>query len=89
MAMANHGAKNNKRKYSQPPAEDRYNSQGVHQQLACYRYWTHLVEGRNTKIWDPLKTPTSIWKWRSSSYLKTHIKEASWKGVGKVSNHLI
>jgi hypothetical protein len=87
-AMANHGANKNKRKYSQAPAEDRYSSLEVHNQLACYRYWSHIVEERNTKIWDPNKTPTSIWNWRSSFYLKTHINESSWKGVAKVSYNL-
>jgi hypothetical protein len=47
--MANHGATKNKIKYAQPPPEERYNSHEVHKQLACYRYWTHLVEGRNSK----------------------------------------
>jgi hypothetical protein len=87
--MANHGANKGKKKYQQPHPEDRYNALEVHRQLSCYRYWTNLIEGRNTRLWDPNKTPTSIWNWRSSKYLQTHIVESSWKGVAKVSNRLI
>jgi hypothetical protein len=85
--MANHGANKSKRKFAQPPAEDRYYALEVHKQLACYRFWCHLVEGRNTKLWDPNKTPASIWNWRSSNYLKYHIEEGSWKNCAKVSYH--
>jgi hypothetical protein len=85
--MANHGANKNKRKYEQAPAESRYNKLEVYKQLACYRYWCHLTEERNTKLWNPNKTPTSIWNYRSSNYLKAHIEESSWKGIAKVSSN--
>jgi hypothetical protein len=85
--MANHGANKSKRKFTQPPAEDRYYALEVHKQLACYRYWCHLTQERNTKLWDPNRTPTSIWNYRSSNYLKAHIEEGSWKGIAKVSSN--
>jgi hypothetical protein len=54
--MANHGANQSKKEYIQPPAEDRYNSLEVSKKLACYRYWCHLIEERNTKLWHPKKS---------------------------------
>jgi hypothetical protein len=76
--MANHGANQNKKRYIQPPAEDRYDSLEVAKKLACYRYWCHLIEERNTKLWNPpLKLPASIWNWWSSNYIQTHIKQTS------------
>ena len=87
--MANSGANKNKRKYQQPPAEERYDKLEVAKKLACFRFWTHLVEKKETKIWNPDRTPGSIWNYRSSLYLQSHIKEVSWSNTGKVSDLLI
>jgi hypothetical protein len=82
--MANHGANKNKRKYEQASAETRYEQLEVAKQLAVFRYWSYIVENRTTKLWNPDITPTSIWNWRSSGYLKAHINESSWGRVARV-----
>jgi hypothetical protein len=86
--MANHGANQKKRKV-QSPAETRYSELEVAKKLAVFRYWSYLEEDRTTKLWNPNLTPTSIWNWRSSEYLKAHINEHSWAKVAKVCNNLI
>jgi hypothetical protein len=88
--MPNHSSGKGKRKsYQQPSAEERYANLELAKQLACYRYLTHIEQGRNTKLWNPNKTPTSVWNWRSSNYIKEHIEEGSWAKVAKVSNDLL
>ena len=61
--MANHSSGNGKRKYQQPPAEDRYGKLELAKQLAAYQYWIYLVEEGNSKLWNPDQSPTLVWKW--------------------------
>ena len=53
--------------------------------LAAYRFWLHIAtDGKEG--WNPTEKSGSVWNYRSSNYIKQHIKESSWPNIGKVSD---
>eukprot|EP00536_Pseudo-nitzschia_multiseries_P009158 jgi/Psemu1/22492/gm1.22492_g len=64
----------------------------VHQQLelskrlACYNFWQYLYTEAE-EGWSPTDKPGSLWKYRSSNYIKQNIKQTSWAKIGKSRNY--
>ena len=60
-----------------------YEKLELSKRIACYNYWLHLNTA-GTQGWSTVDTPSSIFHWRSSNYLRENIKKSSWPKIGKV-----
>jgi hypothetical protein len=52
-------------------------------QIACYKFFRHLNTA-GAEGWSPTEIPGSRYHYRSSNYIRTHIKQSSWPKIGKV-----
>ena len=52
-------------------------------QLVCYKFWSFL-EFEGEKGWDPEHVPNFVNNWRSSTYIKKHIRQGSFANIAKV-----
>ena len=84
--MARNAAGKTKQQKQQENHPDvKYNKLDLARQIACYNFWIHL-DSNAKQGWDPVDAPGSTWKWRSSNFIKAHIKKTSWNKIGKVRN---
>ena len=60
-----------------------YEKLELSKRIACYNHWLHLNTA-GTQGWSTVDTPSSIYHWRSSNYLRENIKKSSWPKIGKV-----
>ena len=62
-----------------------YNKLQLSRQIAAYNFWVYLhTDG--SEGWNPNDKPGSVYKYRSSNYIKDNIFTSSWPKIGKVSS---
>ena len=80
--MPRNSSKGKKQATKETNPELIYDKLELSKRIACYNFWCYL-NSDGQEGWDPVKTPASIWNWRSSNYLQANVKESSWPRIGK------
>jgi hypothetical protein len=85
--MARNASATSRKKKADSPAQDRYEREPLHRRVICFKFWNCTVtDGKKGQLWDPNKTPGSVYNYRSSVYLQQHIQRSNFDKIGKVSN---
>jgi hypothetical protein len=75
-----------RKKKAEKPAEERYAREPLHKRVICFKFWNFIVtDGKEGDLWNPNKTPGSVYNHRSSQYLLEHIQPNSFDNIGKAS----
>jgi len=84
--MARNASATKRKKKLTLPAEERYARETLHRRTVCYKFWNFIVtDGKVGDLWNPSKTPGSVYNHRSSEYLLKQIQPSSFDKVAKVS----
>ena len=76
-----------RKKKATTPAEERYAREPLHKRVICYNFWSFIVtDGKEGDLWNPNKTPGSVYNYRSSEYIRRHIKQVSFCNTAKVTS---
>jgi hypothetical protein len=76
-----------RKKKATTPAEERYEREPLHKRVICFKFWNFIVlDGKEGELWNPNKTPGSVYNYRSSEYLKKTILQVSFDGIAKASS---
>jgi uncharacterized protein YegL len=76
-----------RKKKATVPAEERYARESLHRRTVCFKFWNFIVtDGKPGDLWNPSKTPGSVYNHRSSEYLLKQIKPDSFDKLAKVCN---
>jgi len=85
--MARHSSATSRKKKVDTPPEYRYEREPLHKRVICYNFWNFVVtDGKLGDLWNPNKTPGSVYNHRSSNYLLKHINITSFDNIAKASS---
>ena len=85
--MPRNASATKRKKKASIDAEERYARESLHKRTICYHFWNFIdIDGKKGDLWNPVKTPGSVYNRRSSAYLVNTIPERSFDKIAKVSN---
>ena len=84
--MTRNASATSRKKKASTPAEERYAREPLHKRTICYKFWCFIVtDGKPGDLWNPTKTPGSVYNYRSSEYIRKHVKQVSFDSIAKVT----
>ncbi|OEU07672.1 hypothetical protein FRACYDRAFT_250691 [Fragilariopsis cylindrus CCMP1102] len=82
--MPRNASATKRKKKASIDAEERYARESLHKRTICYHFWNFIdIDGKKGDLWNPVKTPGSVYNRRSSAYLVNTIPERSFDKIAK------